>query len=81
MNGKIDINKLMIDTINKYAEALRRIEKELPPEYWDLAVHGIDASRAMLNINHHLREALYTPGNVSVLNDSLHVKEVSLLEN
>ncbi len=78
MTGKIDINKLMLDTINKYAEALRRIEKELPPEYWDWELHGVEESKAFMNINHHLREALYNEGNVSVLDNQTMIKELSM---
>lgn len=72
-----DPTKYLLDTINKYAEALRRIEKELPEEYWDFHLYDPEVTKAFMNINHHVREALYTPGRTSCSNISGPIKELS----
>lgn len=73
----IDVHKHLLDTINKYAEALSKIEKELPPEYWDYEIHGIEASRRFVNINHVIREALYNQGRTACLSTTEAIKELS----
>lgn len=85
MNGingpRVDINKYLLDTINRYAQALKDIEKQLPPNFWDYELVGIENSKAFLNINNILRDAVYAAGNTSCLNSGEVIKELSTQSN
>ena len=77
----LTVNKYMIETINKYADALKKIERELPYEFWDRDIYKTDVVDVFININHIIREALYQGGRTGCAITEESFREMSLEKN